>query len=299
MRAPRGGDAGGDQLLEAAIVVVLALAGPAFVLYLAAGLASFAATGAWRHPSGDGAGRFVGAMVDGRSLSAAWSTTTGAPAAPSWLIVATALLMLTPIGVIAYMARTRFRGGHDPDVARWAIATDERRITVPRAVTRRPNRIVAGTSKATGRRLAGEDCVSAVVIGPNGSGKTVGLIVPNTLEWKGSVVMTTAKPQDLDPVLRARRSQGPVWVVAPGGVPGVQTASWSPVDYAQDADAADRMAGWLVDASGMTGHDGRCALQAVERAGPQVPQGTATGGPPFRWRDPPLHRMGVRRGARE
>jgi type IV secretory pathway TraG/TraD family ATPase VirD4 len=41
--------------------------------------------------------------------------------------------------------------------------------------------------------------------------------------------------------------------VAPGGVPGVETARWSPVDYATDPDAADRMAGWLVDSSGMTG----------------------------------------------
>ena len=104
MKAPRGGDAGGDQLLEVVIVVVLALACLAFTLYIAAGLASFAVTAAWRQPSGDGAGRFLGALVDGRSLSVAWSTTTGAPAAPSWLIVATALLMLTPIGVIAYLS---------------------------------------------------------------------------------------------------------------------------------------------------------------------------------------------------
>ena len=149
-------------------------------------------------------------------------------------------------------------------------------------------------SKSTRRRLAGEDCVSAVVFGPNGSGKTVGLIIPNTLEWQGSVVMTTAKPQDLDPVLRARAALGPVWVVAPGGAPGVATASWSPVDYATDADAADRMAGWLVDSSGMTG-DPRA--QPVERAGPQVPQGTAARGPALRWRDAALRRVGVRRGA--
>lgn len=253
MRSQRGAEAGHDQFLEAAIMVVLALTGLAFVAYIAAGLAAFAATGSRHQLSGDGAGRFVVAVAHGRSLSAAWNTTTGTPAAPNWLIGAIALLLLAAIGGIAHVVRTRFRRGHDADVARWAGAADERRITVPRKVARRTNRIVAGTSKSTGRRLAGEDCVSAVVIGPNGSGKTVGLIIPNTLEWQGSVVMTTAKPQDLVPVLGARRSHGPVWVVAPGGVPGVATASWSPVDYAKNADAADRMAGWLVDASGMTG----------------------------------------------
>ena len=219
MSSQRGGEAGHDQLLEAAIMVVLALVGLAFVVYIAAGLASFAVTGSWRHLSGDGAGRFVGAVADGRSLSAAWSTTTGTPAGPSWLIGATALLLLSPIAGIAHMARSAVASGQDADVARWAGAADERRITAPRGRKTR-NRIVAGTSKSTGRRLAGEDCVSAVVIGPNGSGKTVGLIIPNTLEWQGSVVLTTAKPQDLDPVLRARQTLGPVWVVAPGGCPG-------------------------------------------------------------------------------
>ena len=81
MNPQRGGQAGRDQLLEAAIMIVLALAGLAFVLYIAAGLASFGVTGSWRHLSGDGAGKYVGAVADGRSLSAAWSITTGAPAA--------------------------------------------------------------------------------------------------------------------------------------------------------------------------------------------------------------------------
>jgi type IV secretion system protein VirD4 len=66
-------------------------------------------------------------------------------------------------------------------------------------------------------------------------------------------VMTTAKPQDLLPVIGARAALGPVWVIAPGGAPGIKTSSWSPVDYAVNADAADRMAEWLVDSSGMTG----------------------------------------------
>jgi len=56
--------------------------------------------------------------------------------------------------------------------------------------------------------LAGNDCVSAVVFGPNGSGKTTSLIVPNVLDWDGPVVLTTA-----------RACRGPVWVIAPGGAP--------------------------------------------------------------------------------
>ena len=65
--------------------------------------------------------------------------------------------------------------------------------------------------------------------------------------------MTTAKPQDLAPVLRRPSRSGSGVGGGPRWGAGVQAASWSPVDYATDADAADRMAGWLVDSSGMTG----------------------------------------------
>jgi hypothetical protein len=78
----------------------------------------------------------------------------------------------------------------------------------------------------------GRDCVSAVVFGPNGSGKTTSLIVPNVLNWDGPVVLTTAKPQDLEPLCTARSARGPVWVIAPGGAPGHTTVGWSPIDAA-------------------------------------------------------------------
>ena len=81
------------------------------------------------------------------------------------------------------------------------------------AAGRRPRPVQPATAR-------GNDCVSAVVFGPNGSGKTTSLIVPNVLDWDGPVVMTTAKPQDLEPICSARAARGPVWVIAPGGAPG-------------------------------------------------------------------------------
>ena len=96
----------------------------------------------------------------------------------------------------------------------------ERRIAVPSDPSKRPWRLVAGARPSRRRLLAGDDCVSAVVFGPNGSGKTTSLIVPNVLDWDGPVVMTTAKPQDLEPICTARAARGPVWVIAPGGAPG-------------------------------------------------------------------------------
>jgi type IV secretory pathway TraG/TraD family ATPase VirD4 len=42
-------------------------------------------------------------------------------------------------------------------------------------------------------------------------------------------------------------------VVAPGGAPGYHGVGWSPIAAASDPDAADRIAEWMVDSSGMTG----------------------------------------------
>lgn len=137
------------------------------------------------------------------------------------------------------------------DRAKWATASDERRIAVPHDPVRRPYRLVAGRGAVTGRLLAAEDCISAVAFGPNGSGKSTGLVAPNVLEWPGSVVMTTTKPQDVALVYARRTALGPVWIVAPAGCPGYPTACWSPVDYATDEESADRMAEWLCEASGM------------------------------------------------
>jgi type IV secretion system protein VirD4 len=161
-------------------------------------------------------------------------------------------LLLTLVAVevaLRVASRSSARRG---DPATWASAAHERRIAVPRDPAKRRWRLVAGRGTATRRLLAGDDCVSAVVFGPNGSGKTTSLIVPNVLDWDGPVVMTTAKPQDLEPVCTARAASGPVWVIAPGGAPGHHTVGWSPIAEATDEEAADRVAEWMVASSVMT-----------------------------------------------
>ena len=232
---------------------LLAVAGG--ILWFSALVAVVLTGGGWHGGTSGGAGTFLAELLGGASPSQAWMAATGSSGGfPAevlfWAVVIAVAGAAVGIGAFARRLLGRRTGKHSD--ARWATAYDEKPMVVPDDFQRRPHRLVAGRSKTTGRCLAGEDCVSAVMFGPNGSGKTVGLIIPNVLEWQGSVVMTTAKPQDLAPVMAARAALGPVWVIAPGGAPGIETSAWSPVDYAGNADAADRMAEWLVDSSGMT-----------------------------------------------
>ena len=168
------------------------------------------------------------------------------------MLVVVIVVALTTAAMWGLLRWTGSGRRQDVDPARWATRRQERRIAVPDDPAKRPWRLVAGRGRSSRRLLGGDDCVSAVVFGPNGSGKTTSLIVPNVLDWRGPVVMTTAKPQDLEPICSARAAQGPVWVIAPGGAPGQHVVGWSPIAAAGDAEAADRMAEWMVESSGMT-----------------------------------------------
>ncbi|QWC86574.1 type IV secretory system conjugative DNA transfer family protein [Nocardioidaceae bacterium] len=251
---------------ESVTGILLALGGLVLVggaAAYAAALAAHSLTGGGRATaSSEHLAEYLGGLATTGSLDGAWRAAYDVTPPATW---ATAGLLLVLVSLLAVgvwgvsLLRGRFTAGHsggrscgEAEAAAWATAKDEKRLTVPRDPADRPFRLVAGRSRTTKRLLAAEDCISAVAFGPNGSGKTAGLILPNTIEWAGSVVMTTAKPQDLTAVLAAHAGRR-TWVIAPGGAPGVPTAGWSPVDYAEDPETADRMAGWMVDASGMTG----------------------------------------------
>lgn len=169
-----------------------------------------------------------------------------------WLVLGTMLLALATAVGIGYTFWPRHPKASTSEPAKWATRRHERRIAVRSDPATRPGRITAGRGHSSRRLLAGEDCVSAVAFGPNGSGKTTSLIVPNVLDWDGPVVLTTAKAQDLDPICRARATRGPVWVIAPGGARGQQTCGWSPLAEVHDDESADRMAEWILTSSGMT-----------------------------------------------
>ena len=188
------------------------------------------------------------------AFAAAGATGSPGPAPLFWAILLLLVLAVVALAVLAmrwWQAGGVHGGRGATSGAHWAGRGQEASLVVDQDPAVRSGRLVAGRSLRTGRLLAGADCISAVGFGPNGSGKTTGLIAPNVAEWAGPVVMTTTKVADLALIHAHRAQLGPMWVVAPTGAPGYHTAGWSPVAYASDAEAADRMAEWLVEASGL------------------------------------------------
>jgi type IV secretory pathway TraG/TraD family ATPase VirD4 len=245
-----------DPLTNVGLGLLFAAVGAAAVTSLAAALAGWLTGHGWHWTSLTDAGVALVRLVKNPGQPAAAYPEPVAAGLPGpvgfWAVYTAVALAVLAAGVVGVAAFTRRRTPR-ADRAAWASARDERRIAVPADPARRPHRVVAGRGGRTGRLLAGADCISAVAFGPNGSGKTSGLVVPNVLEWDGPVVMTTTKPQDATLVLARRQALGPVWVVAPAGGAGLPATGWSPVGYCTDEEHADRMAEWLCEASGLTG----------------------------------------------
>lgn len=174
------------------------------------------------------------------------------PAPPAWAFWLMAGLFLALLVVVMVLLLRAF-GGKKPhlDGARWGGKETEQKMAVSEKPEERPDLITAGRGQHTKKIVAViERSGSAVAFGPPGSAKTTGLLMGNAAEWQGPCVCTTTKAADLEAIYNSRRALGPVWIIAPAGLPGGrETAHWSPVDYACDADAAERMAEWMADAA--------------------------------------------------
>lgn len=243
----------------AVVGVAAALLAACGCCWVAAQLTYLLAGRGWQSAPFTSSPRLLIVLARSRRPAVAWAAAYRhapglGPAWVFWMLLALVGLLVAAAGVWCWL---RFLNGSDRSraelpPARWATAAQERRIAVPTDPVKRRWRIVAGRGRASRRLLAAEDCVSAVCFGPNGSGKTTSLIVPNVTDWDGPVVFTTAKAADLEPVCAGRAAKGPVWVIAPSGAPGHQLSGWSPVAAATEPDSADRIAEWMVESSGMT-----------------------------------------------
>lgn len=180
------------------------------------------------------------------------------PAPPSWLFYALTVFFVLALGAVIVKVAGAVSFGGRSGGAQWGGAKTERKMYAANDPAKRLNRITAGRGLRTKNIVAAQTNISATVFGVPGSSKTTGLVLPNAAEWQGALVVTTTKAADLD-VIYARRSDiGPVWVIAPAGIPGRSSGHWSPVAYCTDAKAADRMASWLAEAAS-SGDDKRAA----------------------------------------
>lgn len=254
---PRTGVTGSNEDLTNAVgILALAALGTAGICWAAARATLLLTNGSHAGASFSRSPAFVTELLSSRNPAKAWAHAY--PDAPRlevglfWLLLGTMILGVGTMCAVGFTLWPHQRRASTAEPARWATRRDEQKIAVRRDPSTRRWRLTAGLGRQSRRLLAGNDCVSAVVFGPNGSGKTTSLIVPNVLDWDGPVVLTTAKAQDLEPICNARAAKGPAWVIAPGGATGHPPAGWSPIEGIGDAETADRVAEWMVESSGMT-----------------------------------------------
>ena len=103
---------------------------------------------------------------------------------------------------------------------------------------------------------------AALVIGPPGSGKTQGVIMPSVAFAPAACVSTSMKAEVLAATMTARQQRGRCWLFDPGGGPppaGVIALRWNPLCDVIDWDAARSVAARLtgpVRGGAGTSHDG-------------------------------------------
>jgi type IV secretion system protein VirD4 len=150
--------------------------------------------------------------------------------------------------------------------ARWASARQLRSLLVRRST---PDRIILGRIHRPGllvdrhgigvtSLIAAERCHSVLVLGPTGSFKTHGLVVPAILEWRGPLVATSVKPDLLEATYRHRVACGDALLLDPLGASGRPSARWSPLAACTTYADAQAVAA-AISAAHLPGHQARNA----------------------------------------
>ena len=214
-------------------------------------------------------------LAQGQTPAEAWGPmATGLPS-PSvyWActVVATAVVSSVLGGSLWLWRRFgrapgRMRFGQHTD-ARQATARDVAPLIVPDVVPP-TGRMLLGRMAGRGPLLATEDRQrhpltgraarrqgsrgSVALIGPTGSGKTA-LATSAVATWNGPVVAVSVKRDLYDITVGARASKGDIAVFDPGGVTGLPTARWSPLEATVTSSGALRT--------------GRALAQAIPKGG--------------------------------
>ena len=114
--------------------------------------------------------------------------------------------------------------------------------------TPKPGRLILGRL-SSGALIANENLHSSIVVGPKGSGKSSGLVIPAILEWQGPVIAVSAAGSGvLENTISWRKRIGSVHVYDPSSATGYGNSTWSPLSGAEDWDFAQRTARNMVHA---------------------------------------------------
>jgi len=231
---------GNDQLVNLALVGMVALAAVAGILRLAGTVAAFLTR---VHQPGAGPAAGLGVLADPLDPGAPLRTGHLNPAV-YWAVVA---LMFVAAGVAAWcvfrlVTRQQEKARSDPRRRAGIASGDEvarsasRRSLLRRAAPLRPSigqpapqDVGYLLGRSHGRELWATVEDSVLLIGPPRSGKGLHVVINAILDAPGAVVTTSTRPDNLAATLRARERRGPVAVFDPQQLaPGVPSGMrWS------------------------------------------------------------------------
>ncbi|MFT8857910.1 MAG: TraM recognition domain-containing protein [Bifidobacterium aquikefiri] len=289
MSQPQRSGSMGDELTNAAIIGLLALAGFALVLR-GAGSAAAWITRIPQPTGGPASGiRVLLHPTDpGTALGAAELN-----AVVYWVVTGLMLTLIGTAAIFIWLRVRRFTSAVEADPRRMAgvatrgdiTATASTRALLKRAASLRPSLdspkprdvgYLLGRARGAGVWASVED--SIMVIGPPRSGKGLHLVIPAILDAPGAVVCTSTRPDNLTATMRARARIGPVAIFDPQhlakGLPSGMR--WSPIRGCESPQTAMIRATGLaagtglssggVDSGGFWEGKTRTALQALLHA---------------------------------
>ncbi|MEV6151055.1 type IV secretory system conjugative DNA transfer family protein [Nonomuraea sp. NPDC052129] len=119
-----------------------------------------------------------------------------------------------------------------------------------------PNSVVIG--RYLDMPIAAAPYRPVLVLGPQRSRKTTGVVIPTLLEWDGPAVVTSVRTDVLASTMVRRRDMGTAQIFEPTGklYEGPATCRWDPLQDCRNWSGAVRAARWLTEAGAKGHHDG-------------------------------------------
>ena len=155
------------------------------------------------------------------------------------------VMMLTSLVIILVTLRALFQplilryGGPAGDDTHGSARFATDRETRPLA--QNGEDLLIGRDRKSGKLLRYAGPAHLLTIAPTRTGKGVGTIIPNLLDYPGSVICIDPKGENARITARYRAKFGPVHVLDPFGVTGIPSAAFNPLDRLDPAglDLAD------------------------------------------------------------